>query len=344
MQVKKFEQLDSLRFIALFMVLIGHWPTFLRQFSEQYDVASMGVNLFFVISGFLITLGLLGNRQREEPTGKALYKFYIRRFLRIFPIYYLTLAVLWVFFHEKVAGSMFWYLAYLSNFYCIHIQNWGGVGHFWSLAVEEQFYLVWPFVILLLPRKWIMPVIGICIILSLAIKLHWWNNHVTFWKPYMHPLGVLDVLALGGLLAWLYKNAPDWLNRLLHNPLFTLIVFLQVWLCFICKDLPAHNIIYHVGIRFSFGLFSAWLVGRSVFGFSGTAGYVLNNRFLQYVGTISYCFYLIHPFVSESLAGLTFPANEELRFVIYFVVTLSICALSWHFFESKILKLKHQFD
>jgi peptidoglycan/LPS O-acetylase OafA/YrhL len=87
-----------------------------------------------------------------------------------------------------------------------------------------------------------------------------------------------------------------------------------------------------------------WLIGRATFGFTGILGYILNAGPLQYIGKISYAIYLFHDFVPGMLLGLKYPENPNLRFVMYAAVTLGLASLSWHFFESKILKLKDRFE
>ena len=137
MDVKKFEQIDGLRFFAVFAVICAHWHSSQTPFFESITAASRGVDLFFVISGFLITLGLIRSKDKAQSTGTSLYKFYARRFLRIFPIYYLTIFILLIVYYSQMSGVIWWYLLYLCNFHSIRIQDWGIAGHCWSLSVEE---------------------------------------------------------------------------------------------------------------------------------------------------------------------------------------------------------------
>jgi peptidoglycan/LPS O-acetylase OafA/YrhL len=150
MEVRKFNQLDSLRFFAVFLVVCIHWGGWFGcQFFDMLASGSRGVNSV-CDQRFLVSLwDCCRSRDNDQSAGTSLYKFYARRFLRIFPIYYLLLILLWFVDHGRVANGIWWYVFYASNFYCIKIQDWGGLGHLWSLAVEEQFYLVWPFIILL---------------------------------------------------------------------------------------------------------------------------------------------------------------------------------------------------
>ena len=345
MDVKKFDQIDGLRFFAIFSVICGHWDWFARDYIDFSQVATRGVDLFFVISGFLITMGLIRSKDKSQTKGQSLYRFYIRRFLRIFPIYYLTIFIIYIFWHSQMAGSLWWYLLYLVNFHCIKTQAWGVAGLFWSLSVEEQFYLVWPFVILFAPNKRLPAVIIFAVFLSLAVKAYWITiSKVTFWTPYMHPLGSLDALALGGLLAYVYQFHREWLRKIAYNPLIIALIITQAVIVIGLGRLPRYLDIYNICIRTSFGLFSMWLIGRSVFGFTGVMGFILNSKPLQYIGKISYGIYLFHNFVPGMLLGLEFPQNKDLRFVMYIVVTVAIASISWYIFESPILKLKSRFE
>jgi peptidoglycan/LPS O-acetylase OafA/YrhL len=344
MQLKKFEQIDALRFFAVLPVLISHWELFDISKSTQFLFASNGVNLFFAISGFLITLGLIKAGEKEQSVQASLWKFYVRRFLRIFPIYYLMLLLLWFFNHPKVAGGIWWYLSYSTNFYCIRIQGWGGLPHLWSLAVEEQFYLVWPFVILLTPRRFIPAIIGLIIIMSLSFKTYWLQRSNSFWVLYMNPIAVLDVLGLGALLSYYYHFQSDKLKALLNNKIFTLVVLLQLIVVLYLRYNEHCTSIYQVINRFSFGLFSVWLIGRAVFGFKGIIGYILTMPSLKYIGKISYGVYLLHILIPGMLMGLKYPTDHFSRFCMYFILTIAICSISWYSYESRILKLKDKFE
>ena len=344
MQLKKFEQIDALRFFAVLPVLISHWDLFDITKSLQFLLASNGVNLFFAISGFLITLGLIKAREKEQNVQTSLWRFYVRRFLRIFPIYYLFLLILWLINHQKVAEGILWYLSYSTNFYCIKIQGWGGLPHLWSLAIEEQFYLIWPFVILFTPRRSIPFIIGLIILISLFFKAYWVYSGDSFWTFYMNPIAVLDVLGLGALLSFYYHFKNEELQGILHNKVFTFLILLQLIIVFYFRYNEKYNSIYQVINRFSFGLFSAWLIGRAVFGFTGIVGYILSIQPLKYIGKISYGVYLVHILIPGMFMGLKYPTNHVLRFFIYFIVTIAISSLSWFFFESRILKFKDGFE
>ena len=344
MQGNRFPQIDAFRFLAIFFVLTVHWHSSFQPFTEYFSLSVRGVDLFFVISGFLITLGLFRAKTREPKPTTSLYKFYARRFLRIFPIYYVVLLFVWLFNHKQVAGAMPWHLFYLSNFYFIKMESFRGLGHLWSLSVEEQFYLVWPLLILFIPTRKVLWAIIPAIALSIAAKTYWQYNHYTFWTAYMHPLGSLDVLALGGLLAYGYNFHQQLLRSWLFDWRVITLVLLQAIIIQTLCYIPQVKCIHEVLMRFSFGLLAIWLIGRAAFGIGGWWGAVLSCKPILFVGRVSYCFYLVHVLVPGMLLGLTYPVNEDLRFIMYFFVTLGISSVSWYIFESQILKLKDRFE
>jgi peptidoglycan/LPS O-acetylase OafA/YrhL len=344
MDIRKFAQIDGLRFIAVFGVMCAHWHWFGSDLCELITSGSRGVDLFFVISGFLITLGLIKSKGKAQARQTTLYKFYIRRFLRIFPIYYLTVFILLYFYYDQMAGPIGWYLLYLYNFHCIKVQEWGIAGHLWSLSVEEQFYLVWPFIILFVPLGRLYWVMILSVLLSIGMKVYWHANNYPFWYWYMHPLGALDTLALGGLLAYLYLYYNELLKKLLYNPIIIAFLIIQVIIVMSVRKDPQYGFIHDIGIRTSFGLFSMWLVGRASFGFTGIVGYMLDARPLKYIGQISYSVYLFHVFIPGIMIGFKYPENENLRFIMYFAVTIGLSSLSWYHIERPILKFKERFE
>ena len=170
-------QLDGLRFFAVLMVMIGHWLQW--QWSNQFlmDLPFVhGVTLFFVLSGFLITRILLKRKDELISTKtetKQLFKnFYIRRFLRISPIYYLLIFSFFIIDYKNTRDLFPWLLTYSSNiFQSINNVYVGEFNHFWSLAVEEQFYLFWPFIIIFVKPNRVLLTICLTIICAIISKV-----------------------------------------------------------------------------------------------------------------------------------------------------------------------------
>ena len=159
--------LDGLRAVACLLVIIAHLP--FKFFSPEAKVIDqilrpgyLGVGLFFVLSGFLITRILMYNRDR----GVSLKSFYIKRSARIFPIYYLTIIAV-AFFQP---GTYLWFHAlYLNNIPYFFGSGPNPIGHSWSLAVEEHFYLAWPLIITFVPLRWLQFAIVKVAILGFAL-------------------------------------------------------------------------------------------------------------------------------------------------------------------------------
>ncbi len=189
-------QLDGIRAIAAGLVVFSHFfPP-----STVHDATNwgyVGVRLFFVLSGFLITGILLDAREiTATPRAEILKNFYARRALRIFPIYYLTLFVLIGIGYLVNASEIAAYLTYTANWYII----WHGPDdlqavHFWSLAVEEQFYVVWPWLILLLPRRYVLPAIIAAICLAVAVRFTLVMQRTSVIAITFNTVGCLDALA-----------------------------------------------------------------------------------------------------------------------------------------------------
>jgi peptidoglycan/LPS O-acetylase OafA/YrhL len=208
-----FKQLDSLRFFAVSLVLIAHWAHGLP-YVERLRFSSIGVDLFFVISGFLISLQLYDFKSALENQrvtfGKTLKVFYVRRILRIFPLYYFIIFVSSVFNTGEIRDALLWNIAYLSNFYFIKMNHWASTfSHFWSLSVEEHFYLVWPFVVLLTNRKNLPYVfIGVSLLAVLFRYISFSQTHDLF-VVNIHTVSCLDLFMIGGALAYIYEYQHD---------------------------------------------------------------------------------------------------------------------------------------
>jgi peptidoglycan/LPS O-acetylase OafA/YrhL len=339
----KFEQLDALRFIAVLSVLVSHFHMFGMNEASQNFLGANGVNLFFVISGFLITLGLIRSKENEHKNQTVLLKFYVRRFLRIVPVYYLLLLVQYLFNHKRVADGILWYLSYTTNFYCIKIQDWGGLSHLWSLSIEEQFYFVWPFVILFVPKRFLLFAILSSVICSISLKALWLIQGASFWVLYMNPFMAIDTLAIGGLLAYLYHFHQNRLSEVLSNWIFISFSILQVLLFIIFSHKDSFE--YTVFYRFAFGIFFFLIIGKVVFGVGGKIGRILLFKPFLYIGKISYGIYLFHIIVPGMMMGVKYPPEETFfRFCMYFSVTVAIASFSWYFVENPILKFKEKFD
>lgn len=305
-------QIDGLRAFAVGGVLLAHF------LPASYRIApwgELGVRLFFVISGFLITGILLRCRNLtdsgERTLGQVLRQFYARRCLRIFPIYYLMLGIAVLFNLGPARETFWWHAAYLSNVYTTLTGKLPGeLTPYWSLAVEEQFYLVWPWVMLLVPRRWVVPVVALTIVLGPLSRIGGLLLAVEPHRVTRLPIGCLDTLGLGSLLA-LCSDA-DWLPTLRARfrtlclagglPLMALALLINAIEFNHLPPLPAVlGRINTVTFDLSMGLLGVWVISGAATGFGGVVGKVLTARHALYAGSISYGLYVYHFFAMTAV-------------------------------------------
>ena len=347
MRGHRFGQLDALRAIAVLGVVACH--TFDVDRQPWADYGGQGVHLFFVISGFLITGILIDARgdataSHVSMTG-VLRSFYARRALRIFPVYYVTLAVGTAIGIQGMRENLGWNLTYLSNWQIALDSEWGAVSHIWSLAVEEQFYLVWPLVVLLAPKRFLPWAIGSMVAIALVTRAVLGTTDV--WGVDLMTPAVLDALGLGALLALLWRVSPNvdrvvaWIGAL------AVFVFALDVAAHHVSALPDVTLVTHVW----WPLFFTWVVHHVARGVNGPVGRVLMWRPLVYTGTVSYGIYLFHLFVvpvsviveRNTGVDLPVPSAGVGRFVVVGVVSVALASLSWTVLERPINEQKYRF-
>jgi peptidoglycan/LPS O-acetylase OafA/YrhL len=334
-------QLDALRGIAVSAVLLHHFLPMERIIPADFlTLGLLAVRLFFVLSGYLITGILL--QYRSLAFLHALKQFYFRRALRIFPIYYLTLLVTAVISVPHIRQFIVWHLFYLSNVLnLLHPMLIGPTGHLWTLSVEEQFYLVWPFVILLVPYKHllktILTVIGVGLLWK-AIIAYTLGNHMA--GSGLMP-ACLDSLAIGGLLALVEHDETLRIHR--EKFLRFLSIAGIATISIQCIAYMAHHATRLVWTTFYLGvsLFFAWLVARASESFGGRFGMFLENRTLRFIGKISYGMYLYHFFMpglvtyASNAVGLR-PFGIPANFAAATALTFIVASISWYAIERPI--------
>lgn len=352
-QIRYMPQLDALRCFAVVAVMLNHfipeeWPLY-----HLFPLGTSGVFLFFVLSGYLITKILLNCRPEkhaEASTSGVLKAFYIRRFLRIFPIYYLAILVAALLGLGATRATLWWLISYTSNFYFAIENSWAlPVSHFWSLAVEEQFYIIWPCVVLLTPRRYLMFVTGCAIICAplfrlLCFQLEWGRVAALALLP-----GCSDMLGFGALLAiWEDRGELTSKEGLLTTVFLRggLIIFVGLQIHYLCG---APSVIAE-SLRFTaLGMVFTWCVFRTAIGVAGRGQKIMENSILIYLGKISYGLYIYHNFVRFVLTphiqalGLNQYVEAVVRVSVMSAVTILLSALSWRLFESPLNRLKRRY-
>jgi peptidoglycan/LPS O-acetylase OafA/YrhL len=358
-------ELDGMRAIAILFVLVYHLWTYRGDswlgiaISTVAHQGWMGVDVFFVLSGFLITRIL--RAKVDSPRYYA--SFYIRRSLRIFPVYYAVLLLLTV---MGLAAPHFgvhlseptpaqteriWlnYL-YLSNFALALLgSNAIPLDISWSLAVEEQFYLVYPGVVRRLRgarlERALWVVIGIAIPLRAFSYFVFPGNH---YGPYALPYCRMDTLAMGCLLALVLERPPSRSTRMFAAAALPLVALAFVLGTAILRTLP---VFATIGYTVTGAAASAVLLRIELGGWPSVQR-MLRSRPLVAVGRVSYGLYLLHLFVRAAVGyvpGLGDAATYQvgtalLRTAVAMAASLGVAALSWHLFEKRILRLKDRLD
>lgn len=350
--MQRIRGIDGLRAIAVLMVLLSHlfFPYFEYVFGHVHETfGGHGVSIFFVISGFLITSILLKDRADPRPTRFVFLRFYLRRALRILPAYYAVIFLGCVMSAPGFRGSVGWHLSYATNVLVAHQNAWSGeAGHFWSLAVEEQFYLACPLLMLCLPKRFLLGSICLFIGIGAVSGVVLSRMGASSLQIYVLPFPHFDELGLGALIGYLYTLHPEMLRRSIPSRaavfgffcacliLYVTFDHLHLWWLryFVDKhvtDLLAACVILHC----AFAANSSLLV-RSLELFP-----------LKYLGRISYGVYLINPLVPAMFVHTRFANQAQhsiLGFSIYVLTTVGIAAASWTFFETRILRLKSVVD
>jgi peptidoglycan/LPS O-acetylase OafA/YrhL len=344
-------QLDGLRAAAVVLVFLHHWTDLGGR------LGIVGVQIFFVLSGFLITGILLREKtsvgKHEQTVGYSLRQFYARRVLRIFPVYYACLA-LFVALNLFDAREVFvWHALYLSNvFFFLH----GGFSdpfshyfaHFWSLAVEEQFYLLWPFLVFVIPiRKLGKALLLIVAAAPLSRVMLYYFSGPDFTSHSILLISNLDTLGLGALAAWWqhqYGGIPVAIRRVARW-----LVPLCVAEIVLVRVLPVGRWIVLVD-SFAVAIAGLYLVVTAARGFGGPVGSLLGNPVALYLGKISYGLYIWHmfapPFVRNILKGLGLPEawnHGAIGVLLLTAWTVATSSLSWFLLEKPINNLKKFF-
>lgn len=333
-RLERKEQLDGLRAIAIGLVLYSHF------WNLDTALGTEGVYLFFVLSGYLITGVLL----RARGKASALTRFYIRRSLRIFPAYYITLGFAWLFNLGAIRGSILWHVCYLSNVWFVRRNDWSypwTAGHLWSLSVEEQFYLVWPLLVLWLPPKALKPLVWCAIAGSIAFQLVV-DPHASSDLTRIHTLSSMDKLGAGALLALCEDDTglPRWLTKAGWAACLGLVALQG-------RGSPSNPGMLRTELVV---IVSAALIAAASVGITGPGGAFLNAPVVRYVGRISYGIYLLHIFIYGffdklfSRVGYTALHHGPKTTAGLIATTLAAAAFLWHFVEQPFNRLKERFE
>ncbi len=354
--------LDGVRGIAILLVLLTHLGAILRDtwIGQYLDFGWIGVDLFFVLSGFLITRILLGT-----ASGPNYYRrFYIRRGLRIWPVYYVYVGVMLLLMRVLESYPHTFPVSTVSPiwFFLLFIQNLNPASLFcfrdslfsvtWSLCIEEHFYLVWPAWVRKLSRRALLALLWAVIALSPLLRLaaSWWLRRASYSEWYQTITRFtpfhLDAISAGCILGLLWAGRQDSSTPSRIARWFPACFIAGLAGTILCFLLQSHASV----LSFCFSALALMFAGFVGLALDGRFQSILLNAPLRYVGKISYGLYLIHPSIFlflqshhllEHLGWNRHPALvETIAAVAAVTLSLGIAALSWEFYEKRVLQLK----
>ena len=369
-----FKNLDSIRFIAAFIVYLGHGMSqsyqylsvknsILAKFLVIISTGQIGVYLFFVLSGFLITYLLIS--EHELNLKVSLKNFYIRRVLRIWPLYFLVLvfAFLIIPFASSLAGitvpaisHISYYLTYLSNFDVLRLYkiNLGTINPLsqnitWSVSIEEQFYLFWPLIFVFIPKRFWLHSILIVIAGSLCFRTLYYNDPLVL---YFHTFEILVYFAMGALVAYLIKTKEKVRCFFENCSTYTHLILFMFAFCILFWYTSIFTFKYgDVAGSIVIGFLFALIIAAQALTKSKSILNLQNFSFANKWGKYTYGIYLLHPIVlalmSLLVPMLAFPtSNFIFQFcfgILGFILTLLSSRMSYKYYESKFLSLKKRF-
>jgi peptidoglycan/LPS O-acetylase OafA/YrhL len=332
-------KLDGLRGLSIVLVLVDHF------LSSRIGTGGSGVTIFFVLSGYLITSILIGYSE-TMPLSVAAATFFWRRILRLSPAYYLCIAIAALFNLGSMRETWWVNALYLSNFKIALDGTFGGAGHFWSLSVEEQFYLLWFFVVVAVPRGLLLPIIILSMIETVAFR---WAAYLFHESDLFYVLlpGSMGSLAAGALIAYVLKYHPQ-------NKLFGAFLKARTCLFVMCVVAIAGAIYFDQVLIWNITypaapLMAVCLVTAAIDNAPNWRTDWLANPIAIHIGKISYGIFVYHYFVPEVIDRYihlpwlhSYTASVVVRFAILSAVSVAIAELSWHLVERPILRFKRR--
>ena len=360
-----FPNLNGIRFIAAFLVIIHHIEQIKNLFGLESKwtnpainlIGPLGVILFFVLSGFLITYLLLV--EEKEMKGISIKSFYIRRILRIWPLYYLIIflsfflipqisflnltgwsdhiyddfflkLVLFVFFLPNLALVLFPPVAYASQT--------------WSVGVEEQFYLIWPILIKNVKNKkrLLYTIIFGYLFLKLVVfnliqDFLFWNDYMSYAKAFFESFNI-DCMAIGGLFAvYLFENDK---KIKLFISRYTQIIVYTILLILLLNGIK----IPYVNFEFYAVLFGVVILNLAA---NENTILKLENKLFHYLGKISYGLYMYHPLaivITLKILAIFKIDNIVIQYLSVISITILIAGVSYRYFESYFIQKKQKFS
>lgn len=349
--------LDGIRAIAVLSVFAYHALAFEPDFSglRALQLGRFGVTVFFVLSGFLITSRLLSLEARRDLGAGARWRsFFVRRIARIFPLYYATVAVVLLL---GTSRAWPWLVTYSLNVgiarSLLEHGRWIGPGHLWSLCVEEQFYLLFPLLVLTRLRRWVAPIVGAAAVgaVALRIAVAMTGNPWAMTAVWMLPPAHFDALGAGILAALAAGSGDDRVRRWVagfHETGPLLGALATIGLGVAATRSPWAHVI---GLQDQAGMVwaavfptalsatSAAAILAAWRGEFGAVGRVLGSRPLVALGRISYAVYVFHLLILTYFTHHAWlPTHPLTRALLALGATIALAAASWRVLERPLIE------
>ena len=340
--------LDGLRAIAIIGILFEHFDLPLP---DMFRCGPLSVRFFFVLTGYFITLSLWRVQEEMAETGQGfmpLARYYFARLLRTGPPFYLSLLVGALFGIEEVRTNFFWLATFQANNYIAWLGYWpDAISHYWSLAVQEQFYLLWPLVVLTLPRRWFWPTMAAFILFGLGFRIACIASGQTTLARWVTLLGTVDSFAVGALVAYLRQARV--LDRMWRSKNLVFAMPLVACACFYMgralMTLPEGNAFLAL-VETIDAVFLAWVLAAALTNIKPVYARALSWAPLVYLGKISYGIYVYHVFIIVLVSpllipyGLSVEHNPYGRIAVLLALTIVVSSISWHWIEQPFLAWK----
>lgn len=370
---KHLPNLDALRALSAIYVFVVHYYNYIGfqtvssgpvskwMYEHFYNKGSLGVNLFFVLSGFLITYLLL--MEEDKHGAISVPKFYLRRVLRIWPLYFAVVVFGYVlyplvshsFSMETIKSHIVYHLFFISNLDRV-ISGFTGIGCdllgiLWSVGVEEQFYLVWPLMFFFIPKRLLVYILPLLIIFSIGFRGYYIERTPIV---YLHTFSVMSDLLIGCLVAFLFVRMEQFRNFITHMPRLWIVSMYLLFITYLLLSkewvaiLPALTYLE----RMLFALFFIFIILEQSFSLHSLfkAGRI---KVLEQIGKVSYGFYALHlisimvlqkVFVAMSIPYAPGVVPFYSGFIIALLLTVVISQLSYKLLEKPFLNLKEKFS
>ena len=351
---KHIPALDSVRGLAVLLIMLFHCFNYV-----VFKFGWIGVDLFFVLSGFLITGILLDSK----ATANCYKNFIVRRILRIFPLYYFILLfclvvvpLIW----PKLFGNGFEYYIHHQSWFWLYMQNWlysktgfpdnHTLVHLWSLAVEEQFYIFWPLVVRIFNTKKLFAVCLIIIIFSLIFRFYI-GVKMGLIHPfqYMATLSRMDALITGAIIAILIRKRPAWLEKYTVPVFIISLIILGASMLYLRAVLFLRLAPVYTFIDILSGCLLIFMLSKRKFLILRP----LHHSVFSFLGKYSYGLYVYHYILYNVFEYSVLPKlitvieKKEIALlgigIVVFFISIPISMLSYNYLEKPFLKLKRFF-